>query len=1176
MNAPTVSISVANRFHQLRRIYLIARLATIVVATVAAAIAVWMTLSWFDYLWEWPTSVRRPLAVGAAVLVGSAGLWRLFLSYRDTRQRRFAASVEGSFADFGQRVRTVLDTVDGRVSGPEPMLAALGHQTLGRWETLNPSQMVPKAGLALGAAAALIAALLALGLFLGGGDMRVAMKRALGADLPYTHLRADPGNARILEGSPVRLSLQLTGRTDREVALRYRILDPELSPEETDDSWIESELSADDESTRTAATFGSDVGAAEDPIEYQFVTSVGNTPTYRIDVRPLIEVQRIEAVVQPPAYTGLEQRRFGKANLTVLENSVVRVTIETTHALAEAKLEVGPKASRLSPVDLGPGDRADQWTFELPSEASIHWRFSGGGEDTTPMVPLKGRLHVRRDAVPTVRWNDPPDEIRVHTLTELPFSVQASDDYGLSEAGIVFQLGGDDEYVLDDWVRDDDGKLTTRISLGEILPLESFQLTERDYVSYFAYAVDNRGDRPQRFESDIRYVDIRPLRQFFGEIELDPSDNDTARILNQLSEIIRRQRFLINRTRRMAKSGSSDVARQLGMIDRLVEGQSELAGLTRFLADFFAQQGNDDVEALNQAEAAMLQAADSLGAGSFDLALVQEEDALRALAEARRNLEIFLIKNPTPAQRDALRRLARQLRQKLRREQDQTDREVADSLRRIAAGQRSLTDSAAAVAMASSASGSSAGRAGAQGGEQGDSGQAEQAAGEPQSPAPDDNADGDSDDRSETESGTESGDDESGEDEADDEESGGVEQIYAEQVDLMERLREIEEQLSERLGRSSLLTERMEAASEAMNDLASSARDGEMSEFQRQSEDTADLLMEMSLQVEALSTSQPVSRVSALRDLTRGLANREQQLSRQLRTGSSSADQRSDQRSGQPNGSAADRARQLSRRAATIEDILKAPADTGDVETSEVNEFLQRFAEDTEFLELLEQSREAGNTIAAASAEDERPTGADASDDSQRGEAMSQRSVDYADAARRLDELYRQLVTPRLARLRDLEQRAAQLARAFSQGQGRSDSEQRRPPSTPQQEAGMRQLARELEQEGLGELSEILDPAEWTDEEVREMRAQGGDGDGRGMDNDKGRPGARVSRLAYVATELQRRIQEIILLDVSSDRDAPVPVQYRRAVDRYFRALAGQAEAMSPRTSAAADSGDAL
>lgn len=529
------------------------------------------------------------------------------------------------------------------------MLTALGHQTLGRWETLTPAQLIPSRKLTAAVVVCLAITTLVIGLFISGGDLRTAMLRALGQEIPYTSMSVSPGDARLLEGSPVELSLALTGRTNRDVMLRYReIPNQEIvgevakaggdAAEAAPIEWIESELlPAEPKEGETAnsrsAKFAAGMGKATNAIEYQFITSVGTTRVYRVDVQPMIDAKRIETGVVPPEYTRLESRSFATADVTVLEQSKVTVTIETNHSLRQAKLEIGEKPSELQPVELSPGDDPALWAFQLPSDDSIHWRFSGAGRDGTPMTPVKGRLRVRRDKAPGVTWQDPPDEIRVHTLAELPMRVKISDDYGIQESGIVFQLGGDDEYVLTDWIAeesDSDSPPKTRVPLEEILPLESLALSERDYISYFAYAVDNRASGPHRSESEVRYIDIRPLRQFYSEFEQDPNNGGGGgRVIVQLDEIIRRERFIVNRTRKLLRSSSVDLATQLGTIDRMVESQSELAGLVRFLAEFFVSRGNDDVEALNQAEAAMLQASDSLAAGSFDLALVQEEDALR-------------------------------------------------------------------------------------------------------------------------------------------------------------------------------------------------------------------------------------------------------------------------------------------------------------------------------------------------------------------------------------------------------------------------------------------------------------------------------------------------------------------------------------------------------------------
>ena len=41
----------------------------------------------------------------------------------------------------------------------------------------------------------------------------------------------------------------------------------------------------------------------------------------------------------------------------------------------------------------------------------------------------------------------------------------------------------------------------------------------------------------------------------------------------------------------------------------------------------------------------------------------------------------------------------------------------------------------------------------------------------------------------------------------------------------------------------------------------------------------------------------------------------------------------------------------------------------------------------------------------------------------------------------------------------------------------------------------------------------------------------------------------------------------MVLLEISADRDAPVPPEYRSSVDRYFRVLAGEATSVDAKPS---------
>ena len=1185
MNAPTVSQNVAQRFHELRRRYLGIRLGIAFAIAITVLAGLWITFSAIDYVWEWSATWRKATAILGAVLITVWLVHRIHTIIRDTRQRRFAAQLEQEFDGFGQRVRTVLETVEGRVDGPEEMLTALGHQTLGRWETLTPSKMIPNRSLLTAGVLGLAGLVFTAGLFMSGGEWKTAMRRAVGQSVPYTQMSVTPGSHRVLEGTPMGVSLQLTGRTNRDVTLRYRHmpLADEIAAAQTQDQpleepqWIETNLlpsepsehapnegetpNEDETVDKRKRSFDLALGKAERPVEYQFVTSIGTTDVYRLDVQPLIEAERIETTVKPPTYTRLQERTFTSKRVSVLQRSNVQVTIQTNHPLSKVTLETGKKSSQLQPIEINPGDDPSQWTFELPSENSIHWKFSGNGVDGTPMKPVKGRLKVRFDSPPKLSWNDPPDEIKVHTLTEVPMRVHVADDYGVTESGIVFQLG-DEEYTLTEWEMESVGdesaganpKVTTRVRLEEILPLESFALSERDYIGYYAYAVDNREFGPHRTESDIRYLDIRPLRQFYNEIELEPGEGGAGRVLVQLDEIIRRQRFLINRTVRLVRASSDDVSKQLGTIDRMVESESELAGLTRFLAEFFISRGNDDVEALNQAESAMLQASDSLAAGSFDLALGQEKEALQALAEARRTLEITLIKNASRQQQAALRRLARQLRQKLRREPPETEQQLADSIQRVAMDQRLLGQTAMKMAKSQNNSQSNMTASGTSGKPNPDtpnssetnSNESDLDKTENENTSKDDGQTGDekepgTPEEQESDSGSDSGDDEK---EMSAEEM--QEELYARQIDLAERMQAIEEALADRLSKSPLMSDRMQDAKASMDELSAAARDGELERLAGGSRDLAEQLKEIGLQLQALAATEPVSRISSVRDLTASMGKMEQELSQEL------------QNSGTGQASPKDEMDRLKtamkRRAETIEDVLNAPTEVGDVASSEVNDRLQELADENEFMDQLAESKDAIDQLPKDDAKNP-------SEAAKLSDQAQQRAIEYLTTSQLLDELYQQMVAPRLNRIRKIERQASKLAQRMQGKRGTPNGGTDKMDES-EAKAGLRLLKQQLQSEGFQDLADLLSEEEISDEEIEEMlesRFKGGSIDQKGITNLKKSGFGRVS---LVVAKLQAQIQEMILLEISADRDAPVPTMYRRAVDGYFRTLAGDAKTL--------------
>lgn len=1136
-SVPTILSELAQRFHTLRLRY--ARwLLFIALANLLTIVGgLWLLLTACDYWLELPMWLRTTgvVVVGTASLAALAGsIW--WINARAT-VRQFATHMEGRFDSMGQRLRTVLDLAGGKLRAPEAMLTALGHQTMARWETAQPVQILPRRGLTLSLVGLAVCLLLLAIASASGPEMRTALLRTAGWNTPYTTLHVTPGNMRLLEGLQPEVQLELDGRPDRQVVLRYR--------QAKDTEWIASELTASPQKTKPdSLVFVSKLDKLSGNLQYQFETDVGNSPVYTIEMQPKIVLVDNSVTVQPPAYTQLPERTFTTEEVTVLVGSKVTVSIQASRPLTTVQLLVGQNPKQLVESKAQPLGDGSTWKFELPSDRPIQWQFSGSGEDDAPLPTVSGKLRIRQDESPRVDWQSPADEFSVNMLAEVPMSVMVSDDYGLTHAGIVFQLG-EEEFVLKEWTlaaatdqsNEHKSTVTTRVRLDEVLPLESFELSERDFVSYYAFAEDNRQDSPQHVESEVRYLDIRPLKQLFSEIDLPAAGG--GRSFPALNELISRERYLYNRTRGVSRHYDATSGDQLRTLERMVETQSEIANFTRYMIDFLASQGNDDTEALAQAESAMLQASDALATADFETAILREQDAIRLLVEAKNSAEITLSKNNNPSMRARLTNFQRQMVNRLRRKMKPTDTKVADDIKQIAEEQQRVADRVATwlrqppAATSTSASESSPGNEPKESQEEG--------------------------------------------------KTTLEDQLKASQQELLDRLTAVNSELSESVKQSSLATERLAAGLLQMDALTGSSAKGEWESFPSTARALASELLELGEQAKALAQSVPSSRIASLRDLTASLASRENEIANQLVGLTQSGQDKSMATAGDEERKA--KAKAIIRRTQTIEDVLKLPMDSGDLRTSDIIDQLDKIVVEQNFKELLHAS--------AQSAQQQIDLKADENDSTSSNMALATVSTTMRDRAREhayiaelFDQLQKQLLAPRIEQLRRLTNRASQLASSISsnmngRGQGGQNGEQSALPSAIPNGGGANksndedqkairslqmQLQSELQSAGLVDLAELLEHApnnQGNQPAGESSGAAGSDRSGTGRAVAGARNPFNYDRLVrdyqnalLVRKKLQSLLQEMILVETTADRNVPVPVEYKELVDEYYKSLA--------------------
>ncbi len=669
-----------------------------------------------DFWLELPWKVRAGGAVVAAVIAGAWGflLARLFLE--SGTKPRTASEIERSFPQLGQSIRTTVQYGEAsadqvRAAGVrESLVSALEEETHARSRGLHLDTIVPtqRLWIAVGGLAVFAAALLGGAAF--NWEWRVAASRALLSETPYTQVALEPGNLKVDQGAPVDIRLLVSGRTDREIRLLTRPAGDAKAP------WAERDFAASEgraEGPRTLA-FGSRIESIKKPLEYKGVAGTIESPVYRIDVRYPLAMKKVEVELTPPAYTNHPPQATEDPNITAVEGTTAKFRIT---------LDQPARAASLVLTDLARRDDEEQrpqsrtlplvvdgaaLTAVLPLTGDMKYSIVAETSEGQRLPENSYRIRVRPDQPPEVYFESPRDPIDVHTLAEVLMRIRVRDDFGLARAGIIFEVNNEEEYPLlsEDFATAAEelqklGKLTpdTQAALEKVLPLEFFQLKMTDSVAYYAFAEDNYPGTPHRSVTDLRFVDIRPFRIRYSVRDDDPAGGggDGGPKIATLEELIKRQRFSLNRSMTVARRAERQEKIDLATIDGLVSSEAETAQATRQLADFLGglmvEELNDEIQLLLQAESHMLAAADSLSAGKYDTAVLQQRDALKELIEGRNRLREEFQKNPSKFR--AVAAADRRMAQKLRRPKSDKEEaeEVARRLKQLAAEQSEIGDS---------------------------------------------------------------------------------------------------------------------------------------------------------------------------------------------------------------------------------------------------------------------------------------------------------------------------------------------------------------------------------------------------------------------------------------------------------------------------------------------------
>ncbi len=1115
-----------------------------------------------DYAWELSRSWRVAAASATAFAAVAVAGYLAIRSLRRWKRSATASAIERVFPQLGQRIRTTVqfgDLTPGEIEASgatRTLVAALEDDTVRRAQPLPLDAVVPWKSLAVVSFLAVGVAVLLAGASAFDWQWRIAAQRALLGDEPYTRLSVKPGNVSVKEGESLGVEVVVEGRLGETLSFFSRRLDDE------ENEWREEVLptSSGKEAGVRRLTFDVPLARLHHPLEYRVSAGSATSDTYRVGIRYPLKILKMQAAIEPPAYTGLSESVVEGGDITALVGSRVKLTVELDQVPASAAIEMEEMNRRhgeTTPAERLPlaiSGKELSAEFEVTSDKTFAVvAFSADGME---LAENKHRLRARQDEAPQVWFENPPEALEVHTLAEILMKVRASDDFGLSRAGIMFEVNNEEEYPLlaqdFDFVAaaaelEKTGKLSpqTRATLEKVLPLEHFALTQQDSVMYYAFAEDIRPGSPQRTETDLRFVDIRPFKRQYRLI-----DPDSANGMNQgpeiktLEELIARQRYALNRAARLSRIFEHTGQADLAAVDSLTKFEADLAKFTRELAEGLEARGINETELLYQAETSMLAATDSLSAGKYDTATLQMRDALKDLIEGRDRLRIFILKNPDRAQLAALRAFDRMQRQKLRRPKNDEEeaRQVVERLQELADQEEFVYATLSGIddPDAPPAKGSQS--------ETGSSKQPQDTKTDPQSPA-----------KGEQESGnnSEKGDKPEKEEGAASQRLAGQQggeharqELEDRQLDVAADSREVEKALGKLKNITDLAKERMAAAAKSAEEAAEAIGQGKMDEAGKPAGDAKEKFRELVEQVAALVAKEQADRIAAAQQMAANLARQQQEFRDKLANsgeGGGDGEPQEDQkpRPGAGKGGASEKselpglggaAQRIADDAKTLADVLgavtKAESPEEQAAAKKVEELVQKLA----LKALTERLANLPGQVREGKLEDAKTA---AGDGAERLEA----------AAEQLGALRRSIVAPQVDELAKLEEQLAGLDDRLDE----LDTD----PQVTDWHVDADALLERLDDAGVDE--------ELRKEFVDEMRKGGWSVDRRGVwrwtRTDRGyyvAPARYRVLISRLASSLRARMQELMLGDLTAGSDEPIPPQYQDLVDRYYQVLASE------------------
>jgi len=512
-----------------------------------------------------------------------------------------------------------------------------------------------------------VAALVFLG-FVLASLYQSAPPRAAFFALTGRSVEVTPGDTSVEKGSSLVVLARFNGDVPNEATLVVR---PANEPERR----LPLAKNLDD------PVFGTSLTEVTSELTYRVEYGSGSTRDFRVTVFEYPRLERADAKVTYPEYTGLPEKQIEDTRrVSAVEGSTLDYTFHLNKPVQSAALvpvrsrrgnEADTSSSTNPPPHVGgyelvaDTNRPNVFTTNFKLEKSQRYELLLVDEaGRTNKLPPLFVFDALTNRAPDLKFAFPRGDQRVSALEEIAFKAEASDDFGLKGYGIAYNLAGQDTRFLE--LGQTAGAHEKR-AFDQLVPLEDLGAQPDQLLSYYLWADDIGPDGSlRRTSSDMFFAEVRPFEEIFregqgaeaGSPQQQQQQQQGQNAAERLAEL---QKQIINATwnlqrRETGKSPSANYKQDAEVVKESQENALEQARTRRENVDDPRSSALLEAVEMEMEKALehLANAADENSVKALPPALASEQSAYQALLRlAAREYQVSRGQNSQGGQRGA-------------------------------------------------------------------------------------------------------------------------------------------------------------------------------------------------------------------------------------------------------------------------------------------------------------------------------------------------------------------------------------------------------------------------------------------------------------------------------------------------------------------------------------------